>query len=122
GFASSMRDWRTVLRLIAILPIFVAVVWAYGLYRRMDAYHASHALLLGFVYLYNFFTLRRTAGVGARMFRFSLVVLAAAFFEHALIFLYLFNRGNAPQWAVYLHHESYVDLILHCVLAFAAMA
>src|SRR5690348_1411926 len=27
GFASDMRDWRTVLRLIAILPIFVALVW-----------------------------------------------------------------------------------------------
>src|SRR5436190_2501146 len=67
GFASSMRDWRTVLRLIAILPVFVAIVWAYGIYRRMDAYHASHALLLGFVYIYNFFTLRKTAGVGARM-------------------------------------------------------
>src|ERR1700742_2928575 len=35
GFASSMRDWRTVLRLIAILPIFVALVWAYGMYNRM---------------------------------------------------------------------------------------
>src|ERR1700704_203944 len=31
GFSSSMRDWRTVLRLIAILPVFVAIVWAYGI-------------------------------------------------------------------------------------------
>ena len=30
GFASDMKDWRTVLRLIAILPIFVALVWAIG--------------------------------------------------------------------------------------------
>jgi diguanylate cyclase (GGDEF)-like protein len=122
GFASSMRDWRTVLRLIAILPIFVALVWAYGLYRRMDAYHASHALLLGFVYLYNFFTLRKTAGVGARMFRFSLVVLAAAFFEHAAILLYLVGQHDAPRWALYLHHETYIEFALHCVLAFSAMA
>jgi len=122
GFASSMRDWRAVLRLIAILPIFVALVWAYGLYRRMDAYHASHALLLGFVYLYNFFTLRKTAGVGARMFRFSLVVLAAAFFEHAGILLYLVGQHDAPRWALYLHHETYIEFALHCVLAFSAMA
>jgi diguanylate cyclase (GGDEF)-like protein len=122
GFASSMRDWRTVLRLIAILPIFVALVWAYGINHRLDAYHASHALLLGFVYLYNFFTLRKTTGVGARMFRFSLVVLATAFFEHAGILLYLVREGNAPQWALYLHHETYIDFALHCVLAFSAMA
>jgi len=122
GFASSMRDWRTVLRLIAILPIFVAVVWAYGFYRRMDAYHASHALLLGFVYLYNFFTLRKAVGVGARIFRFSLVVLAAAFFEHAGILLYLVSQHDAPRWALYLHHETYIEFALHCVLAFSAMA
>ena len=64
----------------------------------------------------------RAPGVGARIFRFSLLVLAAAFFEHAIILLYLFNRGGAPAWAVYLHHETYYDFALHCVLAFAAMA
>jgi diguanylate cyclase (GGDEF)-like protein len=122
GFASSMRDWRTVLRLIAILPIFVAVVWAYGMYNRMDAYHVSNALLLGFVYLYNFFTLRNNAGVGARMFRFSLLVLAAAFFEHAFILLYLVRRQGVTEWAAYQHHETYIDFTLHCMLAFAAMA
>ena len=122
GFASSMKDWRTVLRLISILPIFVALVWAVGQYSGLGAYHASHAVVLGFVYLYNFFTLRKTAGVGARIFRYSLILLAAAFFEHAVIFVYLYNRGGAPTWAVYLHHESYIDFALHCVLAFAAMA
>jgi diguanylate cyclase (GGDEF)-like protein len=122
GFASSMRDWRTVLRLIAILPIFVAIVWAYGMYNRMDAYHVSNALLLGFVYLYNFFTLRRNTGVGARMFRFSLLVLAAAFFEHAFILLYLVRKQGVAEWAAYQHHETYIDFTLHCMLAFAAMA
>ena len=122
GFASSMRDWRTVLQLIAILPIFVALVWAYGMYNRMDAYHVSSALMLGFVYLYNFFTLRRTAGVGARLFRFSLFVLAAAFFEHAGILLYLVKHQDAARWAIYQHHETYIDFALHCMLAFAAMA
>ena len=45
--------------------------------------------------------------MGARIFRFSLLVLAAAFFEHAVILIYLYNRGDAPAWAVYLHHETY---------------
>ena len=49
-------------------------------------------------------------------------MLAAAFFEHAIILMYLFNRGGAPAWAVYLHHETYYDFALHCVMAFAAMA
>lgn len=122
GFGSSMRDWRTILRLIAILPIFVAIVWAYGMYHRLDAYLASHSMLLGFVYIYNFFTLRKAGGAGARMFRFSLVMLAAAFFEHAGILLYLVRQGGAPQWALYLHHETYIDFALHCVMVFSAMA
>ena len=79
-------------------------------------------MVLGFVYFYNFVTLRKNAGTGARFFRFSLLMLAAAFFGHAIIFVYLYNRGGAPAWAVYLHHETYVDFALHCVLAFAAMA
>jgi diguanylate cyclase (GGDEF)-like protein len=122
GFGSAVKDWRTVLRLIAILPIFVALVYAVGLYSGLAAYQATHALVLGFVYLYNFLLLRRQEGVGARVFRFSLVVLAAAFFEHAGILLWLFSHGDASEWAQYLHHESYIDFTLHCVMAFAAMA
>ena len=89
---------------------------------RLEAYHSSHALLLGFIYLYNFLRLRRHGGLGFRIFRFSLVVLSAAFFEHAFIFIWMYNRGNAPDWARYLHHESYYDFALHCVMAFSAMA
>jgi diguanylate cyclase (GGDEF)-like protein len=122
GFASSIKDWQTVLRLISILPIFVALVWALGTYSGLEAYHASHAVVMGVVYFYNFFTLRKTSGLGSRIFRFSLLVLAAAFFEHAVIFLYLYNKGGAPAWAIYLHHETYYDFMLHCVMAFAAMA
>jgi diguanylate cyclase (GGDEF)-like protein len=79
-------------------------------------------VVLCFVYFYNFITLRRNQGLGGRIFRFSLFVLAAAFLEHAIIFMYLYNTGDAPQWAQYLHHESYYDFTLHCVLAFSAMA
>ncbi len=50
GFASDVKDWRTVLRLIAILPIFVALVYALGFLSHLEAYHASHALALSFVY------------------------------------------------------------------------
>jgi diguanylate cyclase (GGDEF)-like protein len=122
GFASSIKDWRTVLRLISILPIFVALVWAFGRYARLEAYHASHALALSFVYIYNFAALRGARGLGARVFRFSLLALAAAFLAHAGIFLYLYDRGGAPEWALHLRHEAYYDFALHCVLAFAAMA
>ena len=86
GFGSEIKDWRTVLRLIAILPIFVALVYALGFLSRLEAYHASDALVLCFVFVYNFATLRRNAGMGGRIFRFSLLVLAAAFLEHAIIF------------------------------------
>ncbi|MBZ5624051.1 MAG: GGDEF domain-containing protein [Acidobacteriia bacterium] len=122
GFASDVKDWRTVLRLIAILPIFVALVYAIGRIERMEAYHTSSALVLAFVYFYNFLMLRRQQGMGSRFFRFSLLVLTAAFVEHAVVFLYFYNNGAAPVWAQYLHHETYYDFVLHCVLAFSAMA
>jgi diguanylate cyclase (GGDEF)-like protein len=119
GFGSSMRDWRTVLRLIAILPIFVALVWAFGRTAGIQAYHTSHALVVAFVYIYNFIVLPKTKGMGSRAFRFSLLLLAAAFLEQATVFLVL-DRG--PDWVRYLQHETFSDFALHCVLAFAAMA
>jgi diguanylate cyclase (GGDEF)-like protein len=88
----------------------------------VEAYYASHALVLSFVYFYNFFALRRNTGVGARVFRFSLAVLATVFLEHAVLVWYLYHAGGVPAWARYLHHETYYDFALHCVLAFAAMA
>jgi diguanylate cyclase (GGDEF)-like protein len=122
GFASGIKDWRTVLRLIAILPIFVALVWALGRLNGLEAYYSSQGIVLGFVYVYNFFTLRRNQGLGARFFRFSLLLLASAFMGHAAVFLYLYNLHAAPQWMMYLHYETFGDFALHCVLAFAAMA
>ena len=122
GFATDMKDWRTVLRLIAILPIFVAIVWAIGTRWSIEAYQTSHALVLGIVYFYNFTRLRRQQGVGSRFFRFSLLTLSALFIEHAITFLYLYNRDSPTVWARYLHYESYWDFMLHCILAFSAMA
>src|SRR5579863_9817077 len=122
GFASDLQDWRRVLHLIPILPIFVALVYAIGLFARLEAYHTSHTLVLGFVYFYNFLRLRNRHGVGSRFFRFSLLVLAVAFVVHAGIFLVLYNRGAPPQWARYLYGETLYDFVLHCALAFSAMA
>jgi diguanylate cyclase (GGDEF)-like protein len=122
GFASEMKDWRASLRLIAILPIFVALVWALGQSSGLEAYHITHALVLGLVYFYNFRLLRRHGGIGARIFRFSLMVLAVVFFEHAGMLFYIYHRGTASEWAQYLRTATYYDFELHCVLAFAAMA
>src|ERR1035437_733545 len=122
GFASGIKDWRTVLRLISILPIFVALVFAFGWNSHLEGYHASHALVLSMVYLYNFVALRKNFGLGARTLRFLLLVAAAAFLEHAILMVYIYHTGSAPAWAQYLHHETYYDFTLHCVLAFAAMA
>lgn len=122
GFASDMKEWRTVLRLIAVLPIFVAIVWAIGRSAGIGAYHGSHAIVLALVYFYNFRMLRRQQGIGSRFFRFSLLVIAVTFVEHAVILGWLYAYGSAPVWARYLHHQAYSEFILHCVLAFSAMA
>jgi diguanylate cyclase (GGDEF)-like protein len=121
GFASNMKDWRTVLRLIAILPMFVALVWAIGRSFGIEAYHGTNAIVLAAVYLYNFRALRQR-GIGSKVFRFSLLLLSAVFVEHALMLVYLYQHGGAPAWARYLHNEAYLDFVLHCVLAFSGMA
>ena len=122
GFASDMKDWRTVLRLISILPIFVAMVWAIGTRASIEAYQTSHAVVLAVVYYYNFALLRQRPGIGNRFFRFSLLTISALFLEHAVVFIYLYNHDSAEIWQNYLHYESYWDFVLHCVLAFSAMA
>src|SRR3982750_1156370 len=50
GFASDLKDRRTVLRLIAILPVFVTLVYVIGRSAGIEAYHGSHAVLLATVY------------------------------------------------------------------------
>ena len=114
GFASSVKDWRTVLRLISILPIFVALIYAFGWYSRVNGYRASDALVLCGVYVYNFVALRKNAGLGARTFRLALLVLAAGFLVRALVFAGVFR--------LYLTYQPYGDFFFHCVLALAAMA
>jgi diguanylate cyclase (GGDEF)-like protein len=122
GFAGDMKDWRTVLRLISILPMFVALVWAVGTRASIEAYQTTHAVVLAVVYCYNFTALRRRRGIGGRFFRFSLLTLSALFLEHAAVFIYLYNRHSPAVWQQYLNYESYWDFVLHCVLALSAMA
>jgi len=114
GFASGVKDWRTVLRLISILPVFVALVYAFGWYSRPNGYRAADALVLCGVYVYNFAALLKNAGLGARVFRLSLLALAAGFLARAMTL--------AGVSRIDLGYESYGDFVFHCVLAFAAMA
>ncbi len=126
GFAANIKNWRTPLRLTALLPIFVFLVYGAGFLSHVEAYRASNALVLGFVYLYAFVALPRRQipgwGAGARVFRFSLLVLAVVFLEHAILFIYLYNTGDAQQWTQYLYRQTFYDFTLHCLLAFSAMA
>jgi len=114
GFASSIKDWRTVLRLISILPIFVALVYAFGWYSRPDGYRSADAAVLCAIYAYNSVALRKNNGLGGRAFVFALLLLAAGFLVRALT-LY-------GVLALDLSYQTYTDFVLHCVLGFAALA
>jgi len=114
GFASSIKDWRTVLRLISILPIFVALVYAFGWFSRFNGYRAADAVVLCGVYAYNSATLRRNAGLGARIFRVTLLVLAADFLLRAL--------DIAGQFHIASGYQTYANFILLCILGFSALA
>src|SRR5271165_3527483 len=105
GFASSIKDWRTVLRLISILPVFVALVYAFGWYSRLEGYRASDAVVLGGVYVYNFAALRHNAGLGAMVFRLSLLALAAECLVRAvsLAGIHPFYQGYQPYYEFILH-------------------
>jgi diguanylate cyclase (GGDEF)-like protein len=122
GFLGKMREWRTVLRLLAILPVFVALAYALGWHRQPKGFHAAHAVVLAMVYLYNYVSLRRHEQIGGRVFRTCLLLLSVAFAEHAAVLAWIAYAGTAPQWLRYLQFESRYDLGLNSVLAFAAMA
>jgi diguanylate cyclase (GGDEF)-like protein len=122
GFSGAVKDWRTVLRLISILPIFVALVYAAGWHTRPEGFHAAHSLVLAMVYLYNYVSVHRRAQIGGRVFRFCLLLLSVAFAEHAVVQFFLAQLGPTPEWLRYLEFESYYDFALNSILAFAAMA
>lgn len=122
GFSSERRDWRRVLRIIAVLPVLAGVVFVFGGWMWGEGFQAWHAIVLCFVYFYNFLTLRTKAGVGARVLRFSLVLLAAAFLVQAVLVLDPLHNGAGRWVGWYLHKQIYWEQVLHGVVAFAAMA
>jgi diguanylate cyclase (GGDEF)-like protein len=103
GFSSGDPARRIVLRWLLALPILLVVV---------DIYPGTFALVLCLVYLYNFWTLRKNGGAGARIFQLSLLALS-------LLYLY---QGSAFLLGLELHYAPYYDFGLHGVLTFAAMA
>ena len=121
GLAGSIRNWKSALKILLGFPLFLAILWALGWRGGVESYHAVHAFILGSVYVYNF-TGIRGARMGARMFRFSLLCLAAAFFYHAVVFFYLRGGGPVPVWMARLDLSLYYDFALSAVLTFAAMA
>jgi|SRR5215831_5310929 len=112
----------SVVSLLLGFPLFLAIIYLLGLHNSFEGFQAVHALILGSIYLYSFFVLRGRAGVGGRLFRFSLLCLAIAFLNNAAVFFYLHNRGERPQWPRYLQYNSLYDFVLLTLLAFAAMA
>jgi diguanylate cyclase (GGDEF)-like protein len=122
GFASTFKEWRAVLRLTAGLPVFVALVWAVGQRAPMGAYQIPHAAALSFAYAYNFVALRRNRGLGARIFRYALLVLSIVFLEHTALVIRFHLLGVGPAWLNYLSYHAHLDFALHLLLTFAAMA
>jgi len=114
GFASTIKDWRTVLRLISILPIFVALIYAFGWFSRVDGYRTADAVVLCGVYGYNSAALRKNAGLGARAFRLVLLLLAADFLFRAVDIVSPFHLDSS--------YQTYADFILQCILGFGALA
>jgi diguanylate cyclase (GGDEF)-like protein len=103
GFSSGDPARRIVLRWLLALPILLVAV---------DIYPATFALVLCLVYLYNFWTLRKNGGAGARIFQFSLLSLS-------LLYLY---QASARLWGQGLRYIPYYEFGFHGVLTFAAMA
>jgi diguanylate cyclase (GGDEF)-like protein len=102
GSAAGWKGWPTVLRLCCLAPLLVAPFYS-GWQSRLETYHDAQAVLLGLVYVYNFLMLRTNRGVGAHVFRISLLVLAAA-----------------PLWERNFDHD--YETAFQCMLAFGAMA
>jgi diguanylate cyclase (GGDEF)-like protein len=120
GFSGTIRNWKSALYILLAFPFFLGIVFAVD-WQGTERLHALHAVVLGAVYVYNFSNIHGPR-LGARLFRFSLLSLAVAFFYHALLLLYLYHAGATPEWVTRLHYNLYYDFALHSLLAFSAMA
>jgi diguanylate cyclase (GGDEF)-like protein len=92
------------LRFSALFPLLFAALYS-GWPSRLEGYHTAQALVLAAVFVYHTVTLRKSGGIGARAFRFSLLLLAAA-----------------PVWGRAVDHPANYDFALDCVIAIAALA
>ena len=122
GPSRALTTWKSVLRVLLAFPLFLAVVYLLGLQNSFEGFQAVHGLVLGSIYLYSFFMIRGSVGVGGQLFRFSLLCLAIAFLHNAIIFFYLYHHGQHPQWPRYLQYNSLYDFALLTLLMCAAMA
>jgi diguanylate cyclase (GGDEF)-like protein len=122
GSSKAARTWKSMFRMLLGFPVFLAIVYLLGLQSTFEGFEAVHGLVLGSIYLYSFFTIRGSVGVGGQLFRFSLLCLAIAFLHNAGVFFYIYNRGGQPRWPRYLQYNSLYDFALLTLLAFSAMA
>src|SRR5713226_3475960 len=122
GPSRTARTLISMLRVLVGFPLFVAIVYLLGLESNFEGFQVVHGLVLGTIYIYTFFAIRGSLGIGSRLFKFSLLCLAIAFLHNAAVFFYLYNRGGQPQWPRYLRYNSYSDFALLMLLVFSAMA
>ena len=122
GPSRTAHTLKSALRVLLGFPLFLALVYLLGLQSNFEGFQAAHGLVLGAIYLYTFFVIRGSIGLGGRLFKFSLLCLAIAFLHNAVVFFYIYNRGGRPQWPTYLRYNSYYDFALLMLLALSAMA
>jgi len=122
GPSRAVHSWQGLIRGLLGFPLFLAVVYTLGLQSNFPGFQAVHGLVLGTIYLYSFFMIRGSVGVGGQMFRFSLLCLSIAFLHNAIVYFYIFNHGGRAPWPRYLQYNNLYDFGLLTLLAFSAMA
>ncbi len=112
---------RTRLRALLGYPLFLAAAYALGAHSNFSGYHALHSLVLSAFYLYTYFAAPVMDGMGRRVFRIMLLLLALASLHHAVVYFIIHISTRIPSWASYLRYHDLFDFGLQTVLAFAAM-
>lgn len=108
-------------KLLSGIAAFLLTAWLLEMLSSFQAFQAMHALVLGSIYLYSFFAMRgdsRIAGIGARLFRFTLLCLSVAFLYDAVVFFSMPAGGSVWRYPQY---NNLYDFALHTLLAFSAM-
>lgn len=110
GFSGTIRGWRPALKTLAAVPVFI--VAAVALPRH---FAAGAAVLLAAVYVYNFTAIRGGSGIGASVFRASLLGMSAVSLYSAVT---LWRPAGDP-WALF---ANFARFAFSGVLTFGAMA